>query len=122
MLAMRVFFAFLIIAIAFSGFSTASHAFDMEGCTEMMKSEMSKDMDMADCPGHQKNDAKKDTDNTAKKSACPDCVHCCTSHAVSLTNFSVKLLPVEATLASPPLQVLKSDLLFSLLRPPKSLV
>ncbi len=120
---MRVFLALLIFVIGFSGFSTASHAFDNGGCNGAMQSEMSKDMDMSDCPDHQKkSDVKKDADNTAKKSACLDCVHCCASHAVNLANSSVKYMAVEATLAPAPSQILKSNFLFSLLRPPRNLV
>jgi hypothetical protein len=65
---------------------------------------------------------KGEHEKKPEKSNCLECIHCCTGHVASLSSISVKLLPVQAALDAPLLQVLKSDLLFSLLRPPKSFV
>jgi hypothetical protein len=127
---MRVFLMLLIFAIGFSGYSAAAHAFGPDSCNPAMKAEkadsgMDQGMNMSDCPDHQADqDQQKNTDQskTAKKGKCMDCTHCCTSHAISLPNFSINLPQLAAVLNPKPIQGHVDDVFFSLLRPPKSLV
>jgi hypothetical protein len=128
---MRVFLMFLIFAIGFSGYSAAAHAFGHESCDPAMMMQMADNtvehegMDMSDCPGHQADqDQQKnvDTDKTASKGKCMDCTHCCTSHAINLSDYSVKISSLEAALNTQPIHGHVDEVFFSLLRPPKSLV
>lgn len=128
---MRVLLMLLIFAIGFSGYSAAAHAFGHESCDPAMMMQMADDsaehegMDMSDCPGHEADqDQQKDADadKSSSKGKCMDCTHCCTSHAVSISEYSVGFLPPSSVLNPPPLNLSAGDFLFSLLRPPKSLV
>lgn len=119
---MRIFLILVIFAIGFSGYSNASHAMNREACASLMQSETVKNNQIPDCGHH--GSVKKDASKKAGKSACLDCVHCCTSHVTGLPDLSVsvKALPAEAALVSSRLPLLKSERLFSLLRPPRNLV
>lgn len=126
---MRVFLMLLIFAIGFSGYSAAAHAFGPDSCdpamkAEMVESGMDHDMDMSDCPGHQADQGKQvDADQSkSSKTKCMDCTHCCTSHAISLPNYSVNFPPLAAVLNPQPMHGYVDEFFFSLLRPPKSLV
>jgi hypothetical protein len=126
---MRVFLMLLIFAIGFSGYSAAAHAFGPDSCDPAMKAEMTNagmdhGLDMSDCPGHQA-DQDKQTDADQSKSSkekCMDCTHCCTSHAVNLSDYSVNFLQPTAVLHPSLVHGYVDGLLTSLLRPPKSLV
>ena len=121
---MRLFFCTLILSIFFSGYSSAAHAFGSMDCHPQGKTEISAPaMDMADCPGHQKSDdAQKETDGTPSKAKCMDCTHCCASHAINLSGYSMNFQPMVAVLNPPFVDGYNGDYLFSLLRPPKTLV
>lgn len=122
---MRVFLMLLIFAIGFSGYSAAAHAFGPDSCNPAAMEKMAdQGMDMSDCPGHQTDqDEQTDTDQSkSSKTKCMDCTHCCTSHAISLSNYSINFPPLAAVLNPQPLDLRVGDYFFSLLRPPKSLV
>lgn len=127
---MRVFLMLLIFAIGFSGYSAAAHAFGHESCDPAMMMQMTDDaahegMDMSDCPGHQADqDQQKDAsaDKSTSKDKCMDCTNCCTSHAVSLSDYSVGFSPPSSVLNPSPLNLSAGDFIYSLKRPPKSLV
>lgn len=121
---MRLFLYTLILAIIFSGYSSAAHAFVKMDCHPQGKTEISAPaMDMADCPDHQKDDdSQKDTDGTPAKAKCMDCTHCCASHAVNLPGYYMNFQPNAAVLNPPLEDGYTGDYLFSLLRPPKNLV
>lgn len=128
---MRVFLMLLIFAISFSGYSAAAHAFGHESCDPAMMAQMADDsvehegMDMSDCPGHQANEDQQkdaDADKSTSKGKCMDCTHCCTSHAMSLSDYGVALLPQTSVLAPTSVDQRVDDFLYSLKRPPKPLV
>ena len=122
---MRLFFMFMIFAIGFSGFSTASHAFIEDECNPAsMAKTVDKPIDLSDCNGHQDGtDAKEDTGSTkASKTQCLDCTHCCASHATLSQNYSA-VTPLVTKMLIPSVEGGKArDNFFSLLRPPRTLV
>ena len=115
---MRILILTLILAIGFSGYSAAAHAFAMETCGSAAIEKTT------DCAGHhedQTSDHGSDQ-HSSGKGACLDCHHCCTSYAVGLPDYSVSYLP-QAKLHHPmPAQDYSDYFAFSLLRPPKTLV
>lgn len=118
---MRVFLMLLIFAIGFGGYSAAAHAFADVSCNSVT---MSHDTaGMTDCPEGQAETSKADNSNgTASKGACLDCTHCCASHALGLSAYSHSF-PPQASILNPLTEAVHhSDLLFSLLRPPKKTV
>lgn len=123
---MRVFLMLLIFAIGFSGYSAAAHAFGSDSCNPAAMEKMAdQGMDMSDCPGHQADqDEQTDTDQgKSSKTKCMDCTHCCTSHAISLSNYDFDLPEPEISRLSPTLEAIhNSDFIASMLRPPKSFV
>lgn len=122
---MRVFLMLLIFAIGFSGYSAAAHAFGPDSCNSAATEKMAdQGMDMSDCPGHQADqDKKADADQSkSSKTKCMDCTHCCTSHAISLPDYSMNFQPQTTVLNLPPTSGIDGDYLMSLLRPPKSFV
>lgn len=122
---MRVFLMLLIFAIGFSGYSAAAHALGPDSCDPVTMEKMADTgMDMSDCPGHQADqDQQKDSDQgKSSKAKCMDCTHCCTSHAISLPNYSVNIPSLKAVLNPQPMHGHVDEVFFSLLRPPKSLV
>ena len=122
---MRVFFMLLIFAIGFSGYSAAAHAFMQGDCDPISMSKMTeKGMDMSDCPGHKSDkEAKKDiAPSKTSKAKCLDCTHCCMSHATFHQNYTISFPPI-ASILSPSVEDGEArDNLFSLLRPPRTLV
>lgn len=129
---MRILLMLLIFAVGFSGYSAAAHAFGHETCDPAVMAQMADDndvehqaMDMSDCPGHQVDQGHQkdaDTDKTANKGKCMDCTHCCTSHAMSLPDYRVIALPQTSVSDLNSVDLLVGDFLYSLKRPPKSLV
>ena len=74
---MKILMAVLVLALAFSGFSAASHAMSDTGhIVSSDTQDGSSDINSAD--------SSKD-DSKAEKVACPDCLHCC-SHVVFQTD------------------------------------
>lgn len=124
-MAMRVFLMLIIFALVFSGYSAAVHAFGKESCNPVAVSDVAEDsMDMSDCPGHQTKPEYQQDSQTAKttKGNCMDCTHCCASHAINLLNHAADFPSRAAVLNPPPVNRFAGEYLFSLLRPPKSLV
>ena len=119
---MRVFLMLMIFAIGFSGYSAAAHAYGDMGCQPNSKAEVvDQVMDMGDCLGHQEEgDTQNNTDKTSSKSM--DCTHCCASHAINLSYYSMNIHALAAVLNPPPQTENDGDYLFSLLRPPKFFV
>lgn len=114
---MRAIFTLLILAVCFSGYSAAAHAFADEGCST--KIESAAGVDKADCTHHAK---KSENSDKTQKSACMECLHCCAGHVVaSFSDQHIKIAMPENILASLPLQALKSQDFSSLLRPPQNL-
>jgi len=130
---MRVFLMLLIFAIGFSGYSAAVHAFGHGSCDPAMMMQTADDnsaahasMDMPDCPEHRAHqDQQKDAGvyKTASKDKCIDCTHCCASNAMSLPDYGgASFLPQASILAPTSVDQSVGDFLYSLKRPPKSLV
>lgn len=123
---MRLFVMLLIFAIGFSGYSAAAHAFMKESCNPVVMAQAaSVEVDMP-CPGHSavEQNQQEDTDQSdqASKGKCMDCTHCCVSHAFNMPESSFNFLQPSAELNPLTVNGYAGDFLFSLLRPPKSLV
>lgn len=120
----------LIFAIGFSGYAAAAHSVAGESCNPAameMSSDHAAKAGMPDCPGHADDAVQADSSDTADsskstKSICLDCHHCCTAHATAVTSYSLNVPADDASLVMPPSDAHKVGRLFSLLRPPKSLV
>lgn len=129
---MRIFLILLIFAIGFSGYSAAAHAFSHLSCDPdiMIQIEDASaghaNMDMSDCPEHQADqNHKKDAgiEKVASKDKCIDCTKCCASQVMSLHDFKGFFLPQSIILEPTSVGLLRvGDFLYSLKRPPKSLV
>lgn len=123
---MRMFLMLLIFAIGFSGYSAAAHAFGPDSCDPAaMEKMMDQGTDVSDCPEHQADQDKQKDSDTSKtsKAKCIDCTHCCTSHAINFTDYSINfLLPLSSLLSPRPIHGHVDEVFFYLLRPPKSLV
>ncbi len=110
---MKILMAILVLALAFSGFSAASHAMSDTG--HIVSSDIqggSSDINSAD--------SSKD-DSKAEKIACPDCLHSC-SHMVFLPDNKMRM--PEFASSDPVIEAtdfLPDALTSSLLRPPKTL-
>lgn len=114
---MRILILTLILAIGFSGYSAAAHAFAMESCGSAA-------IEKTDCADHHDNQISDhgSDQHQSDKGVCLDCHHCCSSHAAGLPDYSVDY-PPQARLHHPaPADVYSDHFAFSLLRPPKSLV
>lgn len=124
---MRVVLMMLIFAIGFSGYAAAAHSAGGEPCNPAAM-EMSSGHDakagMPDCPGHADDAVQTDSADSSKsgKSICLDCHHCCTAHATAVISYSLAVPADASSLDMPPSDAHKVGRLFSLLRPPKSLV
>ena len=123
---MRIFLMLLIFAIGFSGYSAAAHAFGPDSCdTETMSQIADNGTNASDCSGHQADQDKQTDTNQSKssKAKCMDCVHCCASHAISLSNYNFDLPEPEASRLSPSLEAShNSDFITLMLRPPRFLI
>jgi len=110
---MKILMAVLVLALAFSGFSAASHAMSDTGhIVSSDTQDGSSDINSAD--------SSKD-DSKAEKVACPDCLHCC-SHVVFQTDNKTQM--PEFASSDPVIEAtdfLPDALTSSLLRPPKTL-
>ncbi len=116
---MRVLIVLMILAINFSGFSTAAHAFTDVFCDSVSGQQVEAG---AECPDHQLTSAseKGTAGDLAGKAQCLDCIHCCGGHVY---NMPLASLPVQAVVTPVTYPVLTDniagDYAFSLLRPPK---
>lgn len=114
---MKFLLTIIILALAFSGYSAASHAMGNEECASTSSTQL-EECGHADAASD-KDHAQKHEKNGAAK--CIDCTHCCASSAIinhtkplsySLTSA---IFAYESSLSQP------QGRLFSLLRPPKTL-
>lgn len=127
LLAMRFLVFALILSIFVSGYSAAAHVFGPDSCNSAAQEKIvDQSVDKAKCPSHQADQGQqKDTEQNKKAAAetCLSCTHCCASHAIGLYDYSAFDFQQPDTILHPPLvDVVTGDFLFSLLRPPKSLV
>lgn len=117
-MSMRTLIMIIILAIAFSGYSAAAHAFSMESCDPVA---IEQPVHCADHQDSKSSDHSADTHKSATN-ACLDCHHCCASHAVGLSDYSV-IHPPQAERHVATLADGYSDYFsFSLLRPPRTLI
>ena len=116
---MKIFLPFLVFAFILSSFSAVAEAYCKDDCVHTEASSQS-----LDCADHQKPaDGEKGSNDKTSKSVCMDCYHCCSSHGVGLQSFGTHLVSVPASLVPlSPDAIDLSGYLFSLLRPPKSLI
>ncbi|MBN8521632.1 MAG: hypothetical protein J0L77_07040 [Alphaproteobacteria bacterium] len=122
---MKVLTLLLVFAIGFGGYSAAAHAFGADSCNPVALEKMADmGMDMADCPGHQADqDQQKDSDQSkSSKAKCMNCTHCCTSHVMSAVDYGVSFIAQASVLTPTFVNFHVGDFLYSLKRPPKSLV
>jgi hypothetical protein len=128
---MRIILMILVVAIGFGGYMAAAHAFGSVPCNSVMEQVINENtlpndiMDISKCLEYQvEKDQPKNADNdkSSHKTSCLDCSHCCASHAAGLINVGLILDFPSQKLNPPKDQILAGEYLFSLLRPPKSLV
>lgn len=113
---MKFFLAFMIFALAFSGYSAASHAMGQKDCSSITQSQ-SDECDHADASSD-KDHAKKHEKSGGK---CIDCTHCCASSAAILQTKQFGFSLTDAVFAPEPSQAHPQGRIFSLLRPPRTL-
>lgn len=119
---MKFFLPFLVFAFILSSFSAVTEAYCTGDCAHIEASIQSSNA--PHCADHQKSaDNKKGSEGKTSKSVCMDCHHCCSAHGAGLQSFDTHSLGVSASLVPlSPDAIDVSGYLFSLLRPPKSLV
>jgi hypothetical protein len=127
---MRLVVFALVLSLLFSGYSAAAHAFDPMPCHSSgieKKADMDDMADCQDCPDHKGQMDKADSgdgnkDGDTAKHKCIACTHCCASHAMTIPDYSFNM-PLQTAVLNPlPVSGYVDGYLFSLLRPPKSLV
>lgn len=117
---MRVLIVLIILAINFSGFSTAAHAFTDVFCDSVSGQQVEAG---SKCPDHQLTSAseKGTAGDLSGKAQCLDCINCCGGHVFS--NMPSATLLVQAVAIPVTYPVLTDNIAgeyaFSLLRPPK---
>lgn len=116
---MRVFLVIMMLAIALSGFSTASHALGMKNCHSESSIDAKESASGMDCPDHA---STADADNSDSKQDCLNCDHCCLSHAAfPATTLGLTVPARNETYAQIDAKVADSAV-SGLKRPPKSIV
>ncbi len=111
----------LIFALFFSSFATVAEAYCKVDCSHTEVSSQSPEA--SHCADNQKNtDTEKKSNGKSSKTICLECSHCCSSHTASLQNYSISFQVQPAAVTLPTENLAVGDYLFSLLRPPKSLV
>lgn len=117
-ISMRLIFSILILAITFSGYMAAAHAFEPVG------GEQTQTMDMAICDGCQQGNAPdtQDQNSDAAKNCGMNCHSCCSGPAGFFSTAYIGLPLASANLSSFYTDKLAGEYLFSLLRPPRNLV
>lgn len=112
----------LIFALFFSSFATVAEAYCKVDCSHAEASSQSSEA--SHCADNQKNtDTEKNSNGKTSKSVCMDCHHCCSAHGAGLQSFDTHSASVSGSLVPlSPDAIDVSGYLFSLLRPPKTLV
>ena len=115
-LLMKIILVLMVFALAFSGYSAASHAMGPENCSS------SQEVQNDACPPHVQNspDHAQKHDKSGK-GFCLDCAHCCATSIVLPITASWEPTPVSSNLNSVLMQFQPENRLFSLLRPPRTL-
>lgn len=114
---MRIFLVLIIFALAFSGYSAASHAMGKEDCSSITQSQTG-DCDHADA-AFDKDHSQKHEKNNGK---CMDCTNCCASSAAVILHTKTMTFSItSAVFVLERSQTLPQGRIFSLLRPPKTL-
>ena len=114
---MRFILMLIAFAVAFSGYASVAHAFGDDLCNP---ASVQLSDDGADITGHTAHKtAQKDKSCSDQ---CPECTHCCASHAIGLPGHSVHTPPLLAVFESVAILEPVGRVYFSLLRPPKPLV
>lgn len=105
----------MIFAIGFGGYAAAAHSNDMGPCSPVQQSDKA-------CDHHNKDEAQKDSADT-DKSICLECMHCCAGHINFYSPQAFIKIPLKSSvLTALPTETSLSSFVFSLLRPPKSIV
>jgi hypothetical protein len=116
---MRVLIILMILAVNFSGFSTAAHAFSDAFCDSATGKQVESGIK---CPDHQLTSAAETgaLDDVGAKAQCLDCIHCCSGHVLSMTLSSAALVVVMQSVKYPVMTHRIADgHVLSLLRPPQ---
>lgn len=121
MYVMRTFLVILMLAIGFSGFSAAAHAFGKDPCDKMSINNVVI-IDHTECADHQADQDQKDGADKTAKGQCLDCTHHCASHAYGISDYAIKAPPAQENDYTVMVDRLTGDYFASLLRPPKTLV
>ena len=113
---MKIIIALMVFALAFSGYSAASHAMGPKSCSS------SKEIQKDACPPHVQNspDHAQKHDKSGK-GFCLDCAHCCATSIVMPITAAWQPTPLSSKLNSVLMQFQAENRLFSLLRPPRTL-
>jgi hypothetical protein len=113
---MKFLLTLMIFALAFGGYSAASHAVVNEECG--FTSTQLEECDHADAAFDQDHSQKHEKNGAAK---CMDCTHCCASSAIISQVKPLGFNLITAIFAFEVSQSPPQGRLFSLLRPPKTL-
>lgn len=114
---MKIFFALIILTLAFSGYSSASHAMGNQDCSSKSSKQMEECqhadgfVDNDHVSKHEKKDAAK----------CMDCNHCCASSVVILHEKVQSFSMNDAVFRPDTRQNHPQERQFSLLRPPRTI-
>lgn len=118
---MRMLIFMLVLAIGFSGFSAAAHAFDSAGCGKTFSIEKA-DETQNNCVNHFKTDSKNDKNPNNSDHTCVSCGHCCMSHA-AITQYGIHIvIPTHKMAFSHVNDQSDDDFISGLKRPPRILV
>jgi hypothetical protein len=114
---MKFLLTLMIFALAFGGYSAASHAMGMEDCSSSARTQL-EECQHADAASDQDHAQKHEKNGAAK---CMDCTQCCASSAVILQTKTFSLGKITTVFAFESSQSQPQGRLFSLLRPPRTL-
>jgi hypothetical protein len=111
---MKIILAFMIFALAFSGYSAASHAMSLENCSSQSQAH-----DDNCAPEVQNSPDHAQKHDQSSKGFCLDCAHCCAASVMMPSTASWEPTPVLSALDSVVTQFQPENRLISLLRPPR---
>lgn len=113
---MKIIIALMVFALAFGGYSAASHAMGAKSCSS------SKEIQKDACPPHVQNspDHAQKHDKSGK-GFCLDCAHSCAASILMPITTAWQPTRVSSNLNSVLTQFQPENRLFSLLRPPRTL-
>ena len=114
---MKFLLAMMILALAFGGYSAASHAMGTEDCSSTASTQLEECQQDGVSTDH--DHAEKHEKNSAGK--CMDCTHCCASSAAILQTKPLVISMIAEAFVIEPSQAQPQGRIFSLLRPPRTL-